>query len=112
MGHAEHFARTARLAPSRGLHVCERCASELVYPLDWEPAGEERWTVELRCPNCEWLASGTFDQGMLDDFDERLDEGVHVLLTALKELARDNLSEDIDRFAAALEADAILPIDF
>lgn len=112
MGPAEHQgSRIARGAPA-GLHVCVQCSSELVYPVDWEQAGAESWTVHLRCPNCEWRGSGTFSQELLDAFDEELDDGIQALLTALKSLARDNLSEDIDRFAAALAADAILPMDF
>lgn len=112
MGPAGH--QEGRIGAGRGcgLHVCAHCSSELVYPVDWEQAGDTRWTVHLRCPNCEWRASGTFDQELLDAFDEQLDEGIQVLLTALRELTRDNLSEDIDRFAAALQADAILPMDF
>ncbi len=112
MGLPEHRERHAEGTATRPLHVCGECASKLVYPTDWEAAGNDRWTVALRCPNCEWADTGTFGQELVDAFDVELDDGMQVLLCALRELTRDNLSEEIDRFVAALDADAILPMDF
>ena len=102
-------------APSRipqNLHVCQDCSSELVYPIEWEEAGPEYWRVALRCPNCEWTASGVFPQDLVDLFDERLDQGTEQMVTDLKHLMRANMTEEIDRFVEALEADGILPEDF
>ena len=94
------------------LHVCRECASELVYPIEWEEAGPDSWRVSLRCPNCEWSAQGVFPQDMVDQFDERLDEGTEQVVGDLKQLMHANMSEDIDRFVAALSQDAVLPEDF
>jgi hypothetical protein len=94
------------------LHVCPRCESELVYPIDWAPAERDRWSVELRCPNCEWLGGGVYDQEVVDHFDAALDSGIDQLLADLNLLARANLEERVRRFVAALEADQILPEDF
>ena len=94
------------------LHVCGGCESELVYPTEWEEAGPDYWRVALRCPNCEWTASGVFPQDLVDRFDERLDEGTEQVVTDLRELMRANMSEEIDRFVAALNAGALLPEDF
>jgi hypothetical protein len=102
-------------APSRvrhHLHVCQECRSELVYPLEWEEAGPEYWRVRLRCPNCEWSASGVFPQDLVDMFDERLDMGTEQMVGDLKHLMRANMTEEIDRFVSALDADGILPEDF
>jgi hypothetical protein len=68
--------------------------------------------VALRCPNCEWHGSGVFSQELVDWFDEQLDHGTDALVRDLKRLTRANMQEEIDRFVAALRADAILPEDF
>ena len=103
-------ARVSR--PDRALNVCPECDSALVYPTQWEEAGPENWRVELRCPNCEWVGVGVFPQDMVDDFDERLDEGTEQLVSDLRQLMHANMSEEIDRFVEALDAEALLPEDF
>jgi hypothetical protein len=99
-------------APLRDLHICIGCGSELVYPIEWEEAGPENWRVSLRCPNCEWTATGVFTQDLVDSFDEVLDEGTEQLLSDLKQLVQANMSDEIDRFVSALDAEALLPEDF
>jgi len=100
-------------SPSSGeLHICAECRSELVYPTEWEEAGPENWRVALRCPNCEWTDTGVFTQDLVDAFDERLDDGTEQLVGDLKQLMHVNMSEEIDRFVAALDAGALLPEDF
>lgn len=94
------------------LHVCGACASELVYPLDWEEAGATHWEVTLRCPNCEWSGTGVFEQNVVERFDEELDRGTEALVGDLRRLMQANMEEEIDRFVQALEADALLPEDF
>jgi hypothetical protein len=95
-----------------GLHVCPACHSELVYPTDWAPADAQRWSVALRCPECEWRGGGIYSQEAVDRFDEALDLGTHALLDDLGLLARANMEEQIDRFLDALWADRVLPEDF
>ena len=110
---AEQPGTGAALAPAHEeLHICRECRAELVYPTQWEEAGPESWRVSLRCPNCEWTATGVFFQNVVDAFDERLDEGTEQLVTDLKQLMHANMSEEIDRFVAALDAEALLPEDF
>ncbi len=94
------------------LQVCPSCSSELVYPVDWEPAEQKRWSVALRCPDCEWNGGGIYGQDVLDRFDEALDRGTEQMLADLKVLARSNMEEQIDRFVAALTANHVLPEDF
>jgi hypothetical protein len=94
------------------LHVCVECESSLVYPTDWQEAGPEHWEVELRCPNCEWRGSGVFHQNVVESFDDELDRGIDVLLTDYRALVSSNMEDEVDRFAKALEAGAILPADF
>ena len=94
------------------LHVCPECDRDLVYPVEWEEVSPTHWEVLLRCPNCEWTEVGVHDQVTVDQFDEELDRGTDVLLGDLKRLVRANMEEEIERFTAALAADAIWPEDF
>jgi hypothetical protein len=94
------------------LHVCGTCESELVYPVDWEEAGETHWEVELRCPNCEWSGTGVFEQDIVERFDEHLDRGTEALVRDLKNLMQANMEDEIERFVSALEAGHIVPEDF
>ena len=103
----EHVERTLE-----ELHVCPECDRGLVFPVDWEEASPTHWEVELRCPNCEWNEIGTYDQATVDRFDEHLDVGTDALVKDLRRLVQANMEAEADRFAAALEAGAILPEDF
>ena len=96
----------------RDLCVCERCESDLVEPVEWESAGPERWRVALSCPNCGYWTEGVFSQECVDRFDERLDEGTAIVVAELKRLRHANMTDDVDRFIAALHVGAILPEDF
>ena len=98
--------------PDQELHICCECHSPLVYPVEWEEAGPENWRVLLECPNCERFREGVFGQGTVESFDEELDRGADALARDYRRLMRANMVEEIDRFAAALEAGAILPEDF
>lgn len=94
------------------LHVCVQCDSTLVYPTDWQEVGPDHWEVALRCPNCEWRGSGVFHQDVVEAFDDELDRGIDVLLTDYRALVSSNMEDEVDRFAKALDAGAILPADF
>ena len=98
--------------PVDDLHVCGTCDSELVYPVDWEEAGQTHWEVMLRCPNCEWSGTGVFEQDVVERFDEELDRGTEALVGDLKRLMQANMEEEIERFVAALQDGHIVPDDF
>jgi hypothetical protein len=109
--HAPHPAPVAA-STQTDMHVCPACEKVLVYPVEWEEASSTHWEVQLRCPNCEWLTVGLFDQATVDRFDERLDHGTEALVLDLKALTRANMEEEIERFSFALASDAIWPMDF
>lgn len=94
------------------LHLCPECACPLVQPIDWSEAPGGRWELVLQCPNCFWLDDGVFDQTQVDALEERLDDGVGEMLSDLRRLTEANMNAEIERFAAALHADLILPEDF
>jgi hypothetical protein len=106
--------RTASKLRTTGdhLHVCPSCDSRLVYPVTWTPAERNRWTVSLRCPDCEWRGGGIYGQAALERFDEALDRGTEEMIDDLKVLARANMEEAIDRFVDALHDDHVVPEDF
>ena len=98
--------------PQQDLHVCTECESELVYPVQWEEAGPDNWSVLLHCPNCDVFREGVFTQDNVELFDEELDRGADALARDYKRLMRANMADEIDRFVGALTAGAILPEDF
>jgi hypothetical protein len=98
-------------APAQ-LHICFHCAGELVFPLDWSEEGPRHWRIVLRCPECESRREGVFDQAAVERLDDELDRGSSALLGDLRRMTHANMSEEIEFFARALDADLILPSDF
>lgn len=93
-------------------HVCPECNCSLVYPVAWGAAPSGRWSVDLRCPNCELEGTAHLDQDVADRFDEELERAEEAMTTDLERLARANMADHVDRFVAALDAGAIYPMDF
>lgn len=98
-------------SPSQ-LHICFHCAGELVYPLDWSEEGPRHWRIVLRCPECESRREGVFDQAAVERLDDELDRGSSALLGDLRRMTHANMSEEIEFFTRALDADLIVPSDF
>jgi len=98
-------------APNQ-LHVCFHCAGELAYPLDWSEEGPRHWRVVLRCPDCESRREGVFEQAIVERLDDELDRGAGALLADLRRMTHANMSEEIEFFVRALDADLIEPSDF
>jgi hypothetical protein len=99
-------------AAQESLHVCFHCAGELVYPLDWAEEGPRHWRIVLRCPECESMREGVFEQAAVELLDDELDRGAGALLGDLKRITHANMTEEIDFFVRALDADLIVPSDF
>ncbi len=100
------------VCPPQELHVCFNCAGELVYPLDWLEEGTRHWRIVLRCPECEARREGVFEQSMVERLDDELDRGAGALLSDLKRLTHANMTDEVEFFVRALEADLITPSDF
>jgi hypothetical protein len=94
------------------LHVCFHCSGELAYPLDWCEEGPRHWRIVLRCPDCESLREGVFEQSAVETLDDELDRGASALLADLKRITHSNMTDEIDFFVRALDADLIVPSDF
>jgi hypothetical protein len=98
--------------PDGALHVCPRCAGELVHPLDWVEESPGRWRILMRCPDCDALREGVFGQALVELLDEELDKATGALLSDLRQLTHANMIEEIEVFSRALELDLIGPNDF
>jgi|HubBroStandDraft_2_1064218.scaffolds.fasta_scaffold00780_3 hypothetical protein len=94
------------------LHICFHCAGELVYPLDWSEEGPRHWRIVLRCPECESRREGVFDQTAVERLDDELDRGSSALLGDLRRMTHANMSEEVEFFVRALDAELIMPSDF
>jgi hypothetical protein len=101
-------------APERPepLHICFNCRSELVFPLDWVEAGERHWRILLRCPECEAHREGVFEQDIVERLDDELERAANRLLDELRQVTYANMSDEIDFFVRALDADLVVPSDF
>ena len=108
----EPAAAVPTKGPLQDLHMCPECDRDLVFPVEWEETSPTHWEVLLRCPNCEWTDVDTFDQATVDRFDEQLDHGTEALVKDLRRLVQANMEAEAERFAAAMNANAILPEDF
>lgn len=104
--------RTQADETAADLHQCGTCGSDLVYPTDWTEMGPRYWQVELRCPNCEWVGTGVYEQEVVDRFDRELDRGTESLVQDLHRLMRANTEHEVERFREALARDLIVPEDF
>jgi hypothetical protein len=83
-----------------------------VYPLRWRRVGPDAWQLDLRCPDCGSVWRERRSTAEVRGLDRKLTEGREVLLGHLREIERIEREGEIDRFTAALAADAILPEDF
>lgn len=96
----------------RALHLCPECQSDLVQPVIWNEAVDDRWELTLKCPNCWWTTEGVFSHEEVHELEDVLDDGLTELLGDLRRLAHANMAEHIERFITALDLDLILPEDF
>ena len=110
--YGEHGQASGKACSPDQLHLCFHCAGELVYPLDWSEEGPRHWRIVLRCPECESRREGVFDQTSVERLDDELDRGSSALLGDLRRMTHANMSEEIEFFVRALEADLITPSDF
>lgn len=108
----DHGRSPSHPLPPQDLTLCPRCDRDLVYPVDWEPAGRRGWSISLRCPECEWRKKGVFPQEVADRFDDALDAATQSVLDDLELLTRANMESQVNRFVQALAEDWILPEDF
>jgi hypothetical protein len=96
----------------RRIELCPSCSGSRVHPVDWREVDESRWELRVRCPDCRWRATGVFEQYEVERYDEVLAAETDRLIADLERVTRENMEDQLERFRAALEQDAILPMDF
>jgi hypothetical protein len=94
------------------LHVCPNCGSVLVQPVARTEPRRGLWDVTLRCPECERFLEARCDAAALRRYEQELERGLATLRRDMDEYARLSFEEDVARFVAALQSDAIMPMDF
>ena len=97
---------------TRELHVCPDCGSNLVQPVSWNEADDGCWELTLEFPNCDRVETGTFSRLQVEMLEDQLDNGLSDMIADLQRLTQANMAAAVNRFAAALEADLVLPEDF
>jgi hypothetical protein len=102
----------AAAGPDRSLETCPSCTGRLVCPVDWREVEDERWELELRCPDCDWRSREVFAQEDVDRYDDALCAATDELVDEIERLRREIMEEEIERFVKALDEDLILPFDF
>ena len=65
------------------------------------------WRIVLRCPDCESRREGVFEQAAVELLDDELDRAAGALLGDLRRMTHANMSEEVDFFVRALDADLI-----
>ena len=101
------------------LRICHKCDCRLCFESAAEVLTPSTWLVALECPNCWHAWTSVVTNAALELLEYTLDDEMRVIAEELQYLEYANaLAEaneweaEIARFTAALEADAILPIDF
>ena len=92
--------------------ACPCCGSRLVQLVDAEPHAPGGWDTVLECPECWTAIDEHLEDEAMEDLDRAFDDGVRAVVAELRRMTFRNMLEDVERFAAALRADAILPEDF
>jgi DNA-directed RNA polymerase subunit RPC12/RpoP len=94
------------------LHRCLVCSSEFVHLVETRPIAAEGLSALLRCPNCGVHRAGVFSRRALAALEKRRQVGEDELRLQVRRLELTARVDEIGDFAAALDADAILPEDF
>jgi hypothetical protein len=96
----------------RRIELCPQCGSDRVHPLDWREVEGLRWELDVRCPDCRWTGGDVYEQPEVERYDDVLLAGAGDLTEELDRITRENMADHLERFRAALDADAITPFDF
>jgi hypothetical protein len=108
-----HLPRHTVERPEADLQTCPACRRPFVVPAAVvDVVGHDRYVVELTCTNCPWSEVAVHEEAALEDLDRRLERSVAAMQAAAEIVEIAAELERIDRFAAALRADLVLPEDF
>ena len=95
-----------------GLEICPACARDFVQPVSWEPVGEERWWMFLRCAECGMSREVLVTNAEADRYEAELHARASVLSREAHRLEGERFEAEAQAFFAALDRDLIEPADF
>jgi hypothetical protein len=95
-----------------GLTACVLCRGDFVVPVQWEPDGDERWWMFLRCAECGTSREVTVSNAVAERYDRELAEGTLAISRAVHRLEHEQMAAEAETFAAALQRGLIEPADF
>lgn len=107
-----YFSEAQQVAEVESMHVCGACHSELVAPVEWAQVARRQWQVTLRCPECQTFCTNVFDQTTVDRYDDELERAAVEIARDVTRLQQAGMADYVERFTAALKADAIMAEDF
>ena len=95
-----------------GLETCPACARDFVQPVSWEPVGEERWWMFLRCAECGMSREVLVTNAEADRFEAELHARATILSRTARQLEGERIEAEAAVFFAALDRDLIDAADF
>jgi hypothetical protein len=105
-------AATAQQPGHRGLATCVLCAQDAVAPVAWEPAGEDRWWMALRCGACGIAIEVVVPDAVAERYDRELARDTMAIRRAADDLERERMGAEVDAFVGALHDGLVAPADF
>ena len=103
---------SAASASSTGLEVCLVCGRDFVQPVNWEPLGEDRWWMFLRCGECGVSRDVTITNAEAERYETALHGRAALLSAAARKLEAERMADEVDVFVQALQHDLIDAADF
>ncbi len=67
--------------------VCVACRRDFVNPVEWEPVGDARWSILLRCGQCGVMRDVTVSDEDAQRFDAALNQRAVPIERAVERLA-------------------------
>ena len=101
-----------RPAPHPDLTFCQSCGSDAVIPTDWAEHDKAAWWIRLRCGECGSNREMVVSDATATRYDQRLQQTMDEIAQALHRLEREQMAQDADTFATALELDLLDAEDF
>ena len=94
------------------LHVCERCGSDAVCPVDWDELDDERWEIDLRCGECGHWRKTVADNQEAVAYELRVGRQIERIEAAVERLDRERMVAELEQLTHALRHDLIDAGDF
>jgi hypothetical protein len=94
------------------LETCPACKKDFVQPVSWEPEGDERWWMYLRCGECGMSREVSVSNADAERYEAALHSRASIISRALRRLEIDRMAAEVESFVTALQRDLIDAADF